>query len=58
MAAVLWITTGTVSEWLSASASERVLRLTWVIVCGAATYFMTLWVLGFRLRDFYQKAAE
>lgn len=58
MSVALWMTTGATAEWLSASATQRVLRLTWVIVCGAAVYFATLWALGFRLRDFNQKAAE
>ena len=58
MAAVLWMMTGAASEWLAASAAERVMRLSGVIASGAAVYFVTLWVLGFRLRDFNQKAAE
>lgn len=58
MAVVLWLTTGAASEWLSASGSERALRLAWVIALGAVVYFAVLWVLGFRLRDFNQKAAE
>ena len=58
MAAVLWLTAGSSSEWLVAGASTRALRLTGVVVLGAAAYFATLWALGFRLRDFNHKAAE
>jgi hypothetical protein len=29
-----------------------------VIVLGTTTYFVALWALGFRLRDFSQRAAE
>jgi putative peptidoglycan lipid II flippase len=58
MAAVLWVTTGNASEWLSASAVQRITRLAAVVVAGAAAYFAALWVLGFRLRDFSQRTAE
>ena len=26
--------------------------------CGAGVYFATLWVMGFRLKDFRRRAAE
>jgi len=58
MGAVLWLTTGSASEWLAASALERATRLTCVVVAGAAAYFAALWALGFRLRDFNRRAAE
>jgi putative peptidoglycan lipid II flippase len=58
MGVVLWLTAGSSSEWLVAGASTRALRLTGVVVLGAAAYFATLWALGFRLRDFNHKAAE
>jgi putative peptidoglycan lipid II flippase len=58
MGAVLWLTTGTASEWLAASALHRAARLTGVVALGAAAYFASLWILGFRLRDFNRKAAE
>ncbi len=58
MAAVLWMTTGTVTEWLAAAAAERIARLAGVVVSGAAAYFAALWALGFRLRDFSHKGVE
>jgi len=58
MAAVLWMTTGTVTEWLAAPAAERIAWLSWVVPLGAGTYFAALWMLGFRLRDFSHKGAE
>jgi putative peptidoglycan lipid II flippase len=58
MAGVIWLATGTASEWLTAGASRRILRLTGVVMLGAIVYFATLWVVGFRLRDFSQRAAE
>ena len=58
MAGALWSTAGDASAWLSASASERVVRLSLVIVAGAGGYFLTLWLAGFRLRDFHHRAAD
>ena len=58
MGAIVWLTAGPSSEWLAAGAAERILRLAGVVVLGALTYFASLWLLGFRLRDFNQKAAE
>ncbi len=52
MAAVLWIASDAASVWLAAGAVTRVAQLTWLVVLGAATYFVVLWLLGFRPRDF------
>lgn len=57
MGVVLWFASGSESSWFSFSLQERVLRLSMLVGLGAATYFVTLWVLGFRLRDFKQRAA-
>jgi putative peptidoglycan lipid II flippase len=58
MSAVLWLTSGSAAEWLSAKAVQRVTWLAGIVVAGAASYFATLWMLGFRLRDYSQRAAE
>ena len=55
MAAVLWLSTGSDASWLAMSASARAAQLTGVVALGAATYFMTLWLLGFRLADFARR---
>ncbi len=52
MAAVLWIANDAASVWLAAGAVTRVAQLAWLVVLGAATYFVVLWLLGFRPRDF------
>jgi putative peptidoglycan lipid II flippase len=52
MAAVLWFAAGEAQRWLAASASLRVMWLVGVVVLGAGVYFATLWLLGFRTRDF------
>ncbi len=58
MGATLWITSGVTADWLRWGLTERLLRLTVIVLLGAAIYFATLWVTGFRLRDFKRRAAE
>jgi putative peptidoglycan lipid II flippase len=58
MATVLWLAMGTSAEWLAGGVLERALRLAWVVSAGAATYFVVLWALGFRVRDFVKRAAD
>ena len=57
MATALWFTTGSENSWFSFSLLERVWRLTLLVVLGAGVYFVTLWILGFRVRDFKRRAA-
>ncbi|MBI2307860.1 MAG: murein biosynthesis integral membrane protein MurJ [Rhodocyclales bacterium] len=57
MASVLWFAAGAEAGWLQYGTVERVLRLTALVLFGAAAYFATLWSLGFRLRDFRRRAA-
>ncbi len=52
MAGALWYAMGSEASWFEISASMRALKLALVIVAGSATYFASLWVMGFRLRDF------
>lgn len=44
--------------WLNLAASKRLVWLLGLVVLGAASYFATLWALGFRARDFTRKAIE
>jgi len=57
MAGVLWVIMGTEASWLSGTLLERVIRLTWVMAAGAGTYFASLAILGFRLKDFARRGA-
>ncbi|MCE9641848.1 MAG: murein biosynthesis integral membrane protein MurJ [Betaproteobacteria bacterium] len=57
MSACLWFAAGSDAVWLTATGFAKVLRLSGVVLLGAATYFAALWLLGFRLRDFVQRAA-
>jgi putative peptidoglycan lipid II flippase len=58
MAAVLWIAAGTDASWLAMGAAARAWNLAWIVAAGAASYFATLWLLGFRLADFSRRAGE
>jgi putative peptidoglycan lipid II flippase len=52
MALVLWLCTDSAAAWIAATAATRVGQLSWVIAAGGGTYFLALWLLGFRVRDF------
>ena len=58
MGVAIWYASGETSAWLAAGAVHRVTWLTGIVVLGAAAYFATLWMVGFRLSDFSQRAAE
>ncbi|HZX32558.1 MAG TPA: murein biosynthesis integral membrane protein MurJ [Rhodocyclaceae bacterium] len=57
MGLALWFGIGAESDWLQFGMTERMARLSALVVVGAASYFATLWLLGFRLRDFKRRAA-
>lgn len=56
MGAVLWMGMGTESAWLKFGFLEKVSRIAALVAGGAATYFLVLWILGIRLRDFMRRA--
>ncbi|MBE2257486.1 MAG: murein biosynthesis integral membrane protein MurJ [Candidatus Accumulibacter sp.] len=58
MGAALWFAVGEAGDWLGWRLGERLLRLSLVVAFGAGVYFATLWLAGFRLRDFKRSAAE
>lgn len=58
LAATLLWAMGNTDLWLHADAWTRVLRLSGVVFAGIAVYFLTLFALGFRLRDFRRHAAN
>jgi putative peptidoglycan lipid II flippase len=58
LASVLWYGAFPENAWLSSSAWERAIRLSMLVMAGLASYFGTLWLLGFRLRDFRRRAAS
>lgn len=56
LALTLWFGMGEEANWLTASSWMRVTHLSLLVVGAAATYFGTLWLLGFRLQDFRRRA--
>lgn len=56
MGSVLWLAGGHDMDWLLWTSGERLLRLAWLILLAATIYFATLFITGFRLRDFQRKA--
>jgi len=58
MGGSLWFAIASPTEWLQWSLLIRLQRLSMIVVFGAGVYFATLWLLGFRLRDFRRRAAE
>lgn len=52
---VLWFGMGAQSDWIGAPALARILRLAALVTAGGGAYFGTLWLLGFRLKDFGKK---
>lgn len=51
MAGVLWVSMGSQHDWLYHTTRWRVLHLAGVIALGAGSYFVTLYLLGFRPSD-------
>jgi len=58
MGTALWFAGGKATDWLQWGLGQRLWRLSLIVCFGAAVYFATLWVAGFRLRDFRRSAAE
>ena len=57
LGAVLWWLGGPDGFWLAAKLWQRVARLALIIGAGAGAYFLALWLLGFRVRDFNRHEA-
>lgn len=53
----LWFAMGTAADWLELDATSRALRLCAVVGAGVASYFATLFALGFRLHHFRRRAS-
>ncbi|MDP2134661.1 MAG: murein biosynthesis integral membrane protein MurJ [Sulfuritalea sp.] len=57
LGSVLWFASADDAKWLAMNGGQRLLQLTAVVLAGLVSYFATLWLLGFRLRDFRRIAA-
>ncbi|MDD5470737.1 MAG: lipid II flippase MurJ, partial [Sideroxydans sp.] len=58
LGASLWFGMGSEAQWLEAHGWVRILHLGALVVGGAVVYFVVLFVLGFRPRDFYKRGAN
>lgn len=58
MSYVLWLVAPGDADWLGMGAAARAANLAWVVLSGAATYFASLWLLGFRLNNFARRSAD
>jgi putative peptidoglycan lipid II flippase len=56
MGGAIWYAMGSESSWFEIDATHRAVKLAWVIVAGAASYFVALFAMGMRLRDFSRQA--
>jgi putative peptidoglycan lipid II flippase len=56
MAAALWFAMGPELWWLRAGHATRAAAAVGLVLLGATAYFGTLWLLGFRTRDFVLRA--
>jgi putative peptidoglycan lipid II flippase len=52
MGGALWYSMGSEASWFEIPAATRAGKLALVIAAGSLTYFASLWLMGFRLRDF------
>jgi putative peptidoglycan lipid II flippase len=58
MSALLGWLMGDAQWWLAQSFGGRVIRLSMLVAGGITVYFLSLWLMGFRPRQFYRRAAE
>jgi putative peptidoglycan lipid II flippase len=52
MGGAIWYSMGSENSWFAIDATDRALKLAWVIAAGVVAYFGSLALMGFRLRDF------
>ncbi|MGL4858784.1 MAG: murein biosynthesis integral membrane protein MurJ [Enterobacteriaceae bacterium] len=58
MVLVLMLVQWQLPPWSTGNMAQRLLRLSLLCICGAGTYFATLLLLGFRVRDFHLRRTE
>ena len=52
MGGVIWYGMGSEMSWFAMTAGPRAAKLAALVAGSALAYFGTLWLVGFRLRDF------
>jgi putative peptidoglycan lipid II flippase len=58
MVLALWSGMGAEAAWLTGGILSRAVHLSWLVALGAGTYFLALYLLGIRLKDFVRRGAE
>ncbi len=48
MGGIIFAVSADLSFWINASASQRIIQLSWIIPLGAISYFSVLWLTGLR----------
>jgi putative peptidoglycan lipid II flippase len=57
MGGALWWASGSNADWLRMATLDKCVKLAGVIAAGSGVYFASLWLMGFRLRDFTKRTA-
>ncbi|MBU6468794.1 MAG: murein biosynthesis integral membrane protein MurJ [Betaproteobacteria bacterium] len=57
MSAVLWWGQGEAQFWLTGSTLSKLVRLIPLLLVAAVSYFMSLWLMGFRFHHFKKEGA-
>ena len=55
MAVVLHVAAGPDVTWMTYKLLPKLIHLVILLVLGSATYFLVLWVLGIRVKDFMKR---
>jgi len=55
MALVLHYAAGSDATWLAYKLMPKLIHLTGLLVLGSATYFLALWLMGIRVKDFMHR---
>jgi putative peptidoglycan lipid II flippase len=55
MALALHYAAGSDATWLAYKMTPKLIHLTGLLILGSATYFMALWLMGIRIKDFIHR---
>lgn len=58
MGGALWWFSGADVAWLTMHTLPKAIKITWIVLAGAAIYFASLWTMGIRFKDFSRWASS
>jgi putative peptidoglycan lipid II flippase len=58
MGVVLYVAMGNSADWLALGLVKRLTYLTALVLLGAVVYFATLYLIGFRPRDYIRRVSR